>query len=231
MILYSSIIALLSATTAFYGWWSMIQQNRVLKRKLWAAQFVLNRHGDRLPPIEAMAAAHPADYIEELRPYYDKQAREDVVRKALSFFTPGPPLGPLKLTALQPLQHPDGAVLPTHALQSMEQSLSDPDKEPDCPECANGVAHDICRSGWKDLLRERVREFAVLRYGKMSKWRSPDITCSGSCGYSLSDHCMVCGHCPSVHCDLVKHEAKRLLDERPRPVSLPVPSGGRKVPT
>lgn len=25
-------------------------------------------------------------------------------------------------------------------------------EEPDCPECANGVHHEKCRSGWRDEL-------------------------------------------------------------------------------
>lgn len=43
---------------------------------------------------------------------------------------------------------------------AIEEGALDPKTEPDCPECANGVPHEKCRVGWKDIVAAFNRERA-----------------------------------------------------------------------
>lgn len=91
----------------------------------------------------------------------------------------------------------------------------DPDEANDCPECDNTGPHDSpCRSGWKDVLRESVRRYAVAKFGSMPAWKPPCDTCGGNCGQCGESHCGICGVKPrDGKCDLVQHEAYKLHKE------------------
>jgi hypothetical protein len=91
----------------------------------------------------------------------------------------------------------------------------DPDAANDCPECDNTGPHpEPCRSGWKDVLRENVRKYAVAKFGSMPAWKKPCDTCGSNCGQCASSHCGICGVLPrDGECDLVQHEAYKLYRE------------------
>ncbi len=79
-------------------------------------------------------------------------------------------------------------------------NLLDWREEPDCPECANGVNHTDCRTGWRESLQ--------------AGWVPPCKTCGGNCGQCSESHCGICGVKPrDGECDETKH----LLYERKFP--------------
>lgn len=66
-----------------------------------------------------------------------------------------------------------------------------PANEPDCPECANGMPHEQCRDGWKEVLRHNLKSHVAD--GSLPKWRPPCSTCASNCGQCASGHCGICG--------------------------------------
>lgn len=102
---------------------------------------------------------------------------------------------------------------PTTIYMASRGAPINPAFEPDCPECANGVAHEKCRTGWKAHLEANgVKELKLADLAKSSLvWTSPCDTCGGNCGQCGSSHCGICGVKPrDGECDQIKHLAYQI---------------------
>lgn len=100
-----------------------------------AREFVANLHGDLPPPASFHGKGYSAIFLAELmRAYIDADFCEDCAEERTKKAKEEELMaGCLKLMpAATPI---------------------DWRKECDCPECANGVEHEVCRSGWQAVLR------------------------------------------------------------------------------
>jgi len=171
------LLTLLSATL-----WSMfimlvIRFWSQRRDKIRAHQFVRDCHGD-LPPISSLRDKnHSAVFLGTLLPYYEGMDR---VRRL-----PAPP----------------------ETFPKAPGTFINPLGESDCPECANGVVHEKCRSGWREVLYVN----ALGNLNELPPWKSPCDTCGGNCGQCASSHCGICGVKPrDGECDLKQHAAFEL---------------------
>lgn len=144
-----------------------------------AHKFVQDCHGDLPPPSFFRGKKYTGAFLIALMGYYAAADRErERKERERKARESRPQLG----TPINPLN------------------------ESDCPECANGQAHEDCRSGW----RHQLYEANGVDFENLPQWATPCPTqkCGGNCGACNSDHCGICGVSPKKgSCDLSRHAA------------------------